>query len=322
MEVIYYTYPWAMEKIGGGERQLLAYREHLARNGIKIRLFDMWNPDFGNANIFHCFSVMPGLVEVCDYAKKQGLKLIISPNLWITKTTKNSYPFDSIWNMLYLADYIIVNSYMELRELSDVFGFPETKFKVVYNGAETDFLLPEDPLIFRNKFNILSPYVLNVANIEPRKNQLRFIKNLRQERPDLTFVIAGLVRDQEYAEACRTVGMDKIKIIGPLPYASSILRSALYNCEFFAMPSILETPSIAAIEAATIGSKVLLTANGSTKEYFGDSVTYVDPESDKSIIEGIQSVIKSNSDKSIWVARHSYLWPKVIKNLISLYKEL
>lgn len=309
-----------MDVAGGGERQMMAYKEHLARSQIAVRLFDMWHPMFDDASIFHCFSVMPGSVELCDYVKRRGLKLVVSPNLWVTQETKHQFPFETVWNFFELADAIVVNSRMEANELSGVFGFPISKFHVVHNAAETEFLLPGDGSLFARSFGIEGAFVLNVANVEPRKNQLRFLEVLRRERPDLTLVVAGNVRDQAYAENCRLVGGERLKIVGPLPYASPMLRSALSACEFFAMPSLLETPSIAAIEAAAIGARVLLTEVGSTTEYFGSSVTYVTPDSDASLAEGIHSALVADSASSTWVARHSYLWPQVIPALIQVYE--
>lgn len=319
IDVIYFTYPWAMDVPGGGERQMFAYREHLARRGIDVRLFDMWEPRLADASIFHCFSAMPGVVELCGYAKRKGLRLVVSPNLWVTRETKQEYAANTIWNLFELADAIIVNSVMELNRLSDVFGIAESKFHVVYNAAEADFLLSEDRSPFVQCFGIERPFVLNVANIEPRKNQLRFLEVLRRQRPDLDLVVIGGVRDQGYFEACRRVGGDHLRVVGPLPYASPLLRSALCGCEFFAMPSTLETPSIAAIEAAAIGARVLLTDQGSTTEYFGDSVTYVSPDSEESLAAGISAAIAAETERSVWVARHHYLWPKVIPALVSIY---
>jgi len=322
LRISYYTHPWAFDVPGGGERQLLAYQAHLPRFGLEVQRYDMWNPLLGAGGIFHCFSCMPGVVEQCDYAKRRGCKLVVSPNLWVTRETKDQYPFGVIWNVLELADAVVVNSVMEMKTLSDVFGMAEEKFHVVYNAAEADFLLQEDASVFTEAFGIDGPYVLNVANIEPRKNQARFIEALRCVRPDLTIVIAGYVRDEAYADECRRAGGERLKIIGALPYASRMLRAALSGCEFFAMPSLLETPSIAAIEAAAIGSKVLLTNRGSTTEYFGDSVTYVSPESEDSLRVGINAVLSANSEVSTWVAHDRFMWPKVIPKLVNVYRSL
>lgn len=321
-KILFYTYPWAFDVAGGGERQLQIYANSLKNYDVESECYDMWHSRIDNFQIFHCFSVMPSCIDMCDYAKQKGLKLVISPNLWITKETVGNYPSDQIWNMFELADKILVNSNMEGDQMSSVFGFPRDKFKTIYNGADSDFMIPADPSIFKNKFNLVRPFILNVANIEPRKNQLAFINALRITKPDLDFVIVGEVRDEAYAAKCKIAGGDHIKYVGSLPYASALLRSAIAGCEFFAMPSLLETPSIAAIEAACAGAKILLTNIGSTHEYFGDSVTYVDPLSPSSLSSGIQNALTSSPDKSTWASRNRFLWPSILPDLSEFYQTL
>lgn len=322
MNILYGTYPWAMDVPGGGERQLFSYVSHLEKLGIRADKYDMWHSNLNDYQIFHCFSVMPVMIDMCDYVKRRGIKLVVSPNLWITPDTKNNYSFSAIWNILELADKVVVNSDMEADMLSKVFSMSREKMYTIYNGAEADFLIPSDPNIFKKKFDLKRPFVLNVANIEPRKNQLSFIKSLRLKQPDMDFVVVGSIRDLAYAEECKLAGGEHLKIVGTLPYASELIRSALAGCAFFAMPSLLETPSIAAIEAAAAGAKVLLTQEGSTLEYFGDSVTYVNPLSMESLCDGIDKTLFTAPDRSTWVARHSYLWPKIIPRLANFYGNL
>ena len=205
---------------------------------------------------------------------------------------------------------------------SSVFGFPEHKFHVVYNAAESDFMIWEGGEAFREKVGIQGSYVLNVANVEPRKNQLRFMEALRKERPDLTLVVVGNVRDSAYARACENAGEGRWKAVGSLPYASRLMRSAMGGCEFFAMPSLLETPSIAAIEAAAAGARIVLTGEGSTREYFGDTVIYVDPGSDDSMRRGIRLAPETDPERSMWLARDRYLWPKVMPAMLAVYASL
>ncbi|EON11209.1 glycosyltransferase [Pandoraea sp. SD6-2] len=321
MNVLFYSYPWAMDVPGGGERQMSAYAHHLSRFGVHVSFYDMWRPLLEKHHIFHVFSVMPSVLDMCAYAKMNGRKLVVSPNFWATRETRKNYS-DCIWDILELADRVIVNSDLEGDALSDVYGMAREKFYTVRNGADAEFLIKSDPQIFRNKFSIDGPYVLNVANIEPRKNQLEFIKLLRSERPDLTMVIVGGVRDKVYAEACADAGEGRLRIVDTLPYASEDLRSAIAGCEFFAMPSLLETPSIAAIEAAVAGAKILLTRVGSTTEYFGGSVTWIDPGSSDSIKAGIRAVSSATAEHSTWVARDHLLWPQVIPSLVQCYQSL
>lgn len=321
MKILFYSYPWALDIPGGGERQMFAYASHLRQFDIEVGWYDMWNPSFDRYEIFHVFSVMPGVVEMCAYVKRRGLKLVVSPNLWVTRETRESYSKD-VWHILGLADRVIVNSKMEADTLSDVYGMARDKFHTVLNGAEADFIQPVESSLFRKRFAIDGPYVLNVANVEPRKRQLEFIRLLYQERPDLKLVVVGAIRDKSYASACLAEGKDNLRIVGPLPYASEMLRSALAGCEYFAMPSLLETPSLAAIEAAVAGVKILLTRGGSTAEYFGEAVTWLEPESPDSIRAGIVAVESATPEHSTWLARDHLLWPQVVRELVRSYKSL
>lgn len=322
MKAIYYTYPWAMDVPGGGERQLMAYRHHLNRYGIQADLFDMWEPRFDDYNIFHCFSVMPGVEEMLGYAKARGLKAVVSPNLWVPKGKESDYPVKEIWNCFEISDAIIVNSDMEGDRLSDCFGMNRNKFHTVYNGVDSDFLLPADPQVFRDKFSINESFVLNVGNVEKRKNQAAFIQALREERPDTSLVVIGNIRDRHYYDKCKEIGGDHFHCIGSLPYASELLRSALAACDLFAMPSLLETPSIAALEAAAYGKQILITSVGSTREYFGDSVAYVEPDSNESMKMAIRKAYESDPAHSTWRVRHLYMWSKLMNDLVSVYKNI
>jgi glycosyltransferase involved in cell wall biosynthesis len=321
MNILFCTYPWAFDCPGGGERQLLAYKDHLGKNNVCVYLYDPWRPQLEGCDIFHFFSVQPGSIHFCNYIKSKGIKLVISPNLWITHETKSQYPFKEIWNLFEVADRVVVNSNMEGNYMSDVFSMPREKFVTVYNGVEAEFLIEESSDRFRQKFNIQKSYVLTVANVEPRKNMETFLQAMHNF-PQFDYVVIGNIRDEGYAEKCRKIGGNRLHIVGPMPYNSSLLRSAIAGCEFFAMPSILETPSIAALEAACAGAKILVTEGGSTREYFGGSVIYVDPFSIDSMADGIRKVQQWTNEHSQWVVRDRYMWPKCITALEKVYNDL
>lgn len=320
-KILFGVYPWAFDCPGGGERQLLAYKEHLTDMGIQVDLYDQWNPNIKEYDIFHYFSVQPGSIHFCNYIKEQGLKLVISPNLWITPETKDNYPFQEIWNLFEIADRIVVNSDMEGNHMSDVFSMSREKFVTVYNGVEKEFLIEQDANTFRNKYNIHKPYILNIANIESRKNQLIFLEAL-QNFPEYDFVVVGHIRDQNYTEECQRIAGNQLKIIEPLTYNSNMLRSAISGADFFAMPSLLETPSIAALEAACGGAKILITQVGSVKEYFGESVIYIEPHSIQSILNGISTIKNWTNEHSQWVVRDKFMWTKCISALEKCYTNL
>lgn len=318
MKILFSTYPWAFDCLGGGERQLLAYRHYLATIGITSSLFDQWHPRIKEHQLFHFFSVMPGSLQLCDHVKKQGLPIVISPNLWVTPQTRDFYPHQDIASLLPVADAIVVNSDLEADALSEVYSLPRTRFKTVHNGIEEEFTIPADAEAFKTQFEIRSSFVLNVANIEPRKNQLSFVRAIKSF-PDLKLLVVGHIRDENYARRCFEEGGVQLRFIGPLPYNSPLLRSGLAACEFFAMPSTLETPSIAALEAHASGTPVLITREGSTTEYFGDSVVYIDPDSVSSIRAGIENI---RHRPKIAKQNSKFLWRRVVNDLAAVYRDL
>jgi len=320
MKIIYNTYPVAFYTPGGGEIQLLNYKKHLKALDFDVDLFNQWNPNLNKYSLCHFFSCMPGSLFFMRTIRGAGIPLIVSPNLWVTTETKDNYPFQEIEAQLICSDRIICNSNLECETLSEVFNINRSKFSTVYNGINESFLDFVDPLIFRDKYNINDKYVLNVANIEKRKNQLKFLEVLKNF-PHLKLVVIGHVRDPEYLQKCQELGGEQFCYLGSLEHDSIELKSAYSGCEFFALPSLLETPGLAALEAAGAGAKVLITSEGSTKEYFKNFATYIDPNDQESISLGISSVLldtKNNNLKNHIAGR--FTWKEVIKDLVKIYE--
>ena len=321
MKVLFNTYPTAFHTPGGGEIQLLAYQEHLPDHGVEVTLFDQWNPRFLEHDLVHFFSCIGGSHHFCAFVRNIGLPLVISSSLWITEETKSRFPADEIRCQLSLAERVVVNSDIECETLARALDLPRDKFVTVYNGIDDVFFEPCSPEIFRQRFSINERFVLNVGNIEPRKNQLRLIEAMWQF-PDLRLVMIGHVRDRDYASECIRAGKDKVTHLGPINHSSELLRSAYSACEVFALPSLLETPGLAALEAAAIGCRVVITEVGSTREYFGDSVHYVDPASVKSISSGLASAMEGPGIDAGAFVPEEHSWKAVTRKLYETYSSL
>jgi glycosyltransferase involved in cell wall biosynthesis len=321
MRIVLGTYPSAFHVPGGGEMQLLQYKKYLQKYAsLNVELFNQWKPALNFFDRAHYFSCMPGSLPFLRTLKGAGLPIIISPNLWITKETKDAYPWREVEAQLLCADRIVCNSNMECDELSKVFNIDRNKFATVYNGIEETFLDEVDSRVFADKFSINFKYILNVANIEPRKNQLNFLRALKKF-PNLQFLTVGHIRDYAYYRACLDEGGEQFRYLGPLPHDSNELKSAYAGCEFFALPSTLETPGLAALEAAASGAKLLITSEGSTREYFKDYPEYVDPFNIEDISRGISKLLgMPKSDALKKYVGKNFTWSQVIAPLISIYQ--
>jgi len=324
MNILYATYPMAFHTPGGGEVQLMAYHKHLRACGVNVNLMDPWNPRLLEHKLVHFFSCVGGSIHFCHFVKNLGLPLVITSSLWITEETRHLYPVDEIRAQLHLADRIVTNSDMESDTLSRVLDIPRDRFYAVYNGVDPLFLERPSPELFRQAHGIDGPFVLNVGNVEPRKNQLALAQAMHAF-PQHKLVLIGHVRDQAYLQQTLQAGLPgQVVYLGPLPHESDTLRSAYQACDVFCLPSTLETPGLAALEAAAQGRPLAITQEGSTKEYFGQAATYLNPFDCDSIARSIsQALCQSDlQKKALADIGESYTWPNVVNRLKNLYEQL
>jgi len=297
VRVLFNTYPVAFDCPGGGEIQLLRSRETLENLGHEVALFDPWRPQLREVDLVHYFSVQGGSMNFCDYVKKLGLPLVISPVLWLTAENELYFPLDEIRDLLQLADRILPNSAAEVDQLSDRFHVPRHKFTIVPNGVDADFGRKVDGRLFCQRFGYSRPFVLNVANIEERKNQHQLCRAVKELGIDLALV--GSVRDRQYLELCLRESGGHARYLGYIDHADDLLKSAYQACAVFALPSLLETPGLAALEAAAQGAKIVITDVGSPTEYFDEHVSYVDPLDPASIVTALERELATTRDASL-----------------------
>jgi glycosyltransferase involved in cell wall biosynthesis len=307
---------------GGGEIQLLAYRRYLRAAGVEVTLMDPWDPRFAEHDLVHFFSCMSGSAPLCGFVKSLGMPLVVSSSLWITPDTKDAYPFAEIARQLKHADAVVTNSDMESDALRTVFDLPAGMFHAVHNGIDREFLVATKPDLFRSRFGIDGPFILNVANIEPRKNQLALVEAMRSF-PDHRLVLVGRVRDRDYGARVAAAAGERAIHVGPLDHHSALLRSAYAGCDVFALPSTLETPGLAALEAAAQGARIVVTGEGSAREYFAGHATYVDPASARSIADGISAALGDAPGAAgaplRAVIEDAFTWDRVVERLANVY---
>lgn len=318
MNILFATYPMAFHTPGGGEVQLLKYKEYLEKIGIRVDLFDPWKPNFKDYDIFHYFSCISGSNHLCNFVRRLDIPVVISSSLWISSENVDNYPCKEIRDQLSLADKIITNSISESNNLSDVLNLNIELFTHVYNGVDRLFLSDVSGDVFKNKYNEFNPFILNVGNIEPRKNQLLLAEAARLINRKL--ILIGHIRDSNYANHL-FAAYPEVRYLGPLSQ-DSLLVSAYKACEVFCLPSMLETPGLAAIEAATVGAKLSVTEVGSAREYFGDYASYINPNSLDSIAESIVSQMRSTQPSPANFQYKNFYWENVVEKLSRVYKSL
>lgn len=291
--ILFNTWSGALFNPGGGEVQLLETRRALREKGYQISLYNQWEPQ-RDIDIFHQFSIQLGVNYVINEYKNLKKKIALSTILWDCPPP-NSFAFEYIRDLFLQADVLLTNSEVESKKLSDWFGVERHKFVKTRNSISNDYLTAGKSGLFRNKYDLCGDFVLSVANIDRRKNTFELIRACHEL--DLPLVLIGSIRDPQYYLECENSGFN-FTYLGPISDVS-LLKSAYLDARVFALPSLCETPSIAALEAASQGASIAITNQGSAMEYFGDDVQYIDPLDFASIKSGIEAAWDSAKIKGL-----------------------
>ncbi len=290
MKLVFNTWPGAYFTRGGGEVQLEQSKKALEKRGHKVNLFDVWSPQ-REVDLYHQFSVEVGTHHVLNSYRERGAKIALAPIMW-TMPPKDIFNFHYYRDLLLKADVVLTNSLAENKKIADWFELPPQKFFKVRNAIGGEYSTDGDGGDrFRHFYSVPDEFVLSVANIDQRKNTHRLL--LAAKNMGVAVVAIGQIRDKDYFRSLQK--MDNFFWLGPINDIE-VLKSAYQSCLVFALPSLCETPGIAALEAVSQGAPLLITQEGPTEEYFGKSATYVDPLDQASIEKGLSAALKKTKN--------------------------
>ncbi|MBC2397115.1 glycosyltransferase family 4 protein [Clostridium tetanomorphum] len=347
MKVLYVGHVFGNVFRGGAEIQMEKTANAINNLSNEITI-DIFNNSYElneilQYDIIHFFKSNEYYLELAKFLKNMNKKIVLS-SIYLPNSMEkfNKLKIKAAFKISrYLPQQLSIQKrIIKLWELSDKI-YPNTndelyfissivkninKFKKIPNATEnmSDFLdlnTIEETLRKYNIFKLNKSYILNVGRIEPRKNQLSIIKIAKKNNWPL--VIIGSIGDKEYYDAClkEIKERDNIIILNGIKSRNE-LANIYYSAKVFCMPSTMETPGLAALEACSIGTDCVVTSLGGTKEYFKGYVSYVNPFD----LMEIQNTVaikmgkdwtKNNSMKKFITSNYSY--KNIGKQYISEY---
>jgi len=324
---------------GGPRTQIEETVRHLHQLGVATKLFDPWAPFHpAKGDLFHLFAANIGTYHLAREIRALGVPLIVSPitfsshgpgfiknALSVTRTIQkrakglwSDYGFCA--DICSWAQRVLPNTQAEAELIIRGYGISAGKVTVIPNGVD-DVFASADPGLFEKTYG-LRDFILNVGHTgHERKNVLRMIRALGPLNKPV--VIIGRIIRSSYGEACvREARRYKhVLLLDGIEHGSPMLASAYAACDVFVLPSLFETPGIAALEAGLAGAKVVITPHGGTREYFRDMAEYVDPLSEVSIRRGVEKALGLKKDGRLkqHIATH-YLWRQVAEQTAAVYQ--
>jgi len=287
----------AMACPGGGEIQMLALARELPALGVPARLWRPWEESLGGAELLHLFGSLPEHLPVAEAARRRGLRVALSTIAWFDAAAywrgcrtllgrlracaglaaRAACPRLPSWRrrLYHAVDLLLPNSNAEARQLIRYFGVAADRIHVVPNGADERFA-QSGPCAFAGRVGSRD-FVLYPGRIEPRKNQLGFLRAMRGTGVPIVVLGDAVPGCEAYLAACRRVADPQVRFVGRIDHGDPLLASAYAACGCLALASWYETPGLVALEAAMSGTPLVLPAGGCAREYFGDEAVYVRP---------------------------------------------
>ncbi len=324
---------------GGILTQVLQTKRELERLGIEVDLFDMWKSfDRSAYDLVHVFAANMATYHFARGLRTHGVPFVISPVFYSRRSSgvvRAVIRFDRMANsvvrgfwtdfglmaeMCGWAQAILPNTVEEANMFREGLGVDTTRIHVVPNGVEERFASGNGAHF--KKVHGVESYILTVTHIGPeRKNVRRFLEAVEGMNRDI--VVIGPVDQSPEGKRCRELvnRNPRVRLIGAMGHDDEMLESAYAGCEVFVLPSLFETPGIAALEAGSTGARIVVTSRGGTKEYFGDHAEYVDPSSAADIRRGIESALqRPKTDDLKQRIRSEYSWKSVAEKTLAVYR--
>jgi glycosyltransferase involved in cell wall biosynthesis len=329
----------AITVLGGGvEVQMRSLARELGKLGVEVDFFDPWKRyDLKQYTFFHLFGSHVGTYHLGRSMHGLGMRLIVTPVFYSRHSPARVATAVGIagkvrqrggfWTehmfckeLCEMAELVLPDTKDEMEMLARGFGVPAGKMHELPNGVEERFANASPDLFVKE--HGLKDFVLYVGHIGPaRKNVFPMLKAVKAL--GVPTVLIGPVSETGYANQCMKFIAENptIKVIPGLAPDSPLLESAYAACDTFILPSLYETPGLAALEAGLAGAKVAITRYGGTQEYFAELATYLEPGSEESIFNAIKQTLARQKDSFLHDRiLKNYLWSRAGETLAGIYK--
>lgn len=179
------------------------------------------------------------------------------------------------------ADGVIAVSAGMKRDVMQLYGVPEDRVQVIYNGIDPDFYKPTYEPAVLEKYGIdpNRPFVLFVGRITRQKGISQLVRAIRYITPKAQIVLcAGAPDTQELADECESLIGEAKKDRDGIIWIEEMMKHdelrVLYTyATVFATPSLYEPFGIINLEAMSCGTPVVGSAVGGIPEIIVEGET-------------------------------------------------
>ncbi len=242
------------------------------------------------------------------------------PEVWEAYSQKfdaipASGSFDNSWTVEHAAA-LLTNGMRETESIRRQYP-GATKIVEVPLGFEVSDVSGNADTFYQ-RFGVRD-FVLCVGRLESRKNQLMLLKALEHEDIPVVFVAGGFTYQPEYADAVRRFRrVGKTLVLDRLD--PEMLSCAYKAAKVHALPSWYELPGLVSLEAGAMGCNLVVTDNGTARDYLGDYAHYCRPSDARSIRDAVLAAIKRPRPSALMQHLTMYRWERTARDTKQVYE--
>jgi glycosyltransferase involved in cell wall biosynthesis len=251
---------------------------------------------------------------------------------WLLTRESRRY-YNGIRGAVRNADAIIAVSHATARDIRELLGVSDDRVHVIHEAADADLgpiSKDEAKRIVRDRYGLVSPYVLFVGTIEPRKNLptlVEAISLLRREMPVRLVVVGrrGWLSEPVFERVRRLAAEDGVVFLGEVN--PNELQPLYGAAEVVTLPSLYEGFGLPPLEAMACGAPVVVSNAPALVEVVGDAGVIVRPDDPDDIANGLAWVIGNEEFRSTLVQRglaraKAFSWERAARETLAVYERV
>jgi alpha-1,3-rhamnosyl/mannosyltransferase len=241
-------------------------------------------------------------------------RAVTSHDVWQALQFEPRRKRDVLRRVFERADLILSVSHFNTERLLEAFPGCRTRVAYVPNAADDLFF---EPATARERGGIRTdlglppqiPYVLSVANFQPRKNLVRLVHALA-ELPEISsgelaivLIGTGAPEEADRVRAAAAAAGPRALVRMPGYRQGRALRAAYAEATALVFPSLCESFGIPAVEAMAQGVPVALADSTALPEIGGDAGWYFDPTKEDAIAATVRRLLDDSQERAKRAAR-------------------
>lgn len=269
---------------------------------------------------------IPYWVTPIFYSSHQAsaIQLRLTLSRWVRKIYSGMRSnFDYTRDIVLGAERVLANTQEEIQLIGDAFGVPSHRFDYLKNGIHPIFRAPFDSLDKEHHLPTQNYFLTTGQLSNPRKNTLQLLLAFREIGSDHPLLLIGDFNSSTYSQKCLAIihACDHIFHLSKMNSHSHLYLLSLRHAQCYVQASLFETPGLSALEASAMGTPVITTPFGGTRDYFEGRAIFLKGLDSLNIIRAIREF-----DEGV-LALHDpceldqFIWSEVVVDLLRLYRQ-